>query len=71
MVNNRTLRIASNIGLIAGQMVLLFASRQVGLSIIILSSFMSVPFFLRTKMWDVLGMVAFMTCVNIVGLFVR
>lgn len=71
MVNNRSLRIASNVGLIAGQITLLFASREAGLSIIILSSFLSVPFFIQTKMWDVIGMVAFMTSVNIVGLFVR
>ena len=65
------LRVASNIGLIAGQMVLLFVSREVGLSIIILSSFLSIPFFVQTKMWDVIILVSFMTVINTMGLFVR
>jgi hypothetical protein len=65
------LRIASNIGLIVGQCVLLFVSRDVGLGIIICSSLLSVPFFLKERMIDVLLLVAFMQVVNIVGLFVR
>jgi hypothetical protein len=65
------LRIASNIGLIAGQCVLLFVSRDAGLGIIICSSLLSLPFFLKGKMWDVTLLIAFMQAVNIVGLFVR
>jgi hypothetical protein len=65
------LRIASNIGLIAGQCVLLFVSRDAGLGIIICSSLLSLPFFLKEKMWDVTLLIAFMQAVNIVGLFVR
>jgi hypothetical protein len=65
------LRVSSNIGLIVGQCVLLFVSRDVGLSIIICSSLLSVPFFLKEKMWDVLALCAFLTIVNLVGLFVR
>ena len=65
------LRIASNIGLIVGQIVLLFASRDLGLGIIIGSSLLSVPFFLKERMWDVLILIAFMQVINITGLFVR
>ncbi len=65
------LRVASNIGLILGQCILLFASREAGLSIIILSSVLSFPYFLHEKMWDVVALVAFMNVVNIVGLFVQ
>lgn len=65
------LRIASNIGLIIGQIVLLFASRDAGLGIIIGSSLLSVPFFLKERMWDVLILIAFMQVINITGLFVR
>jgi len=65
------LRIASNIGLILGQIVLLFVSRDIGLAVIICSSLMSVPFFLKEKMWDVIGLVAFMQIINVVGLFFR
>jgi hypothetical protein len=63
------LRILSNIGLIAGQCTLLFLSRDIGLIILILSSFLSVPYFYREKMWDVLGLMGFMLIVNLFGLF--
>jgi hypothetical protein len=65
------LRIASNIGLILGQIVLLFVSREIGLAVIICSSLMSVPFFLKEKMWDVLLLIAFMQVINFVALFVQ
>jgi hypothetical protein len=65
------LRVVSNIGLIVGQCVLLFVSRDIGLGIIICSSLMSVPFFLKEKMWDVLLLIAFMQIINFTGLFIR
>ena len=65
------LRVSSNIGLIVGQCVLLFVSRDVGLGIIICSSLLSVPFFLKEKMWDVTLLIAFMQVINVVGLFVK
>ena len=65
------LRIASNIGLIFGQIILLFVSRNAGLGIIICSSLLSVPFFLKEKMWDVTFFIAFMMIVNLFGLFVQ
>lgn len=63
------LRIVSNIGLIIGQCVLLFASRDIGLAVIICSSLLSVPFFLKEKMWDVLVLITFMQLINFTGLF--
>ncbi len=66
-----TLRIVSNIGLIVGQCILLFASRDIGLVVIICSSLLSVPFFLKEKMWDVLILIAFMQVINFTGLFFR
>ena len=63
------LRVASNVGLIVGQCVLLFASRDIGLVIIIGSSLLSVPFFLKEKMWDVLVLITFMQLINFTGLF--
>jgi hypothetical protein len=65
------LRVASNFGLILGQCLLLFASRNIGLAIIIFSSTMSLPFFVREKMWDVILLISFMQIINVVGLFVR
>jgi hypothetical protein len=65
------LRIISNIGLIVGQCVLLFSSRDVGLAIIICSSLLSVPFFLKERMWDVLLLITFMQFINFIGLLVK
>jgi hypothetical protein len=65
------LRIVSNIGLIIGQCVLLFASRDIGLIILISSSLLSIPFFWKEKMWDVLVLMAFMFVVNLTGLFLQ
>jgi hypothetical protein len=65
------LRVASNIGLILGQCILLFASREVGLIVIISSSALSFPYFLHEKMWDVVALMIFLNVVNIVGLFVQ
>jgi hypothetical protein len=64
------LRVVSNIGLIVGQIILLFASRDAGLAVIICSSLLSVPFFLKEGLWDVLILIAFMQVINFVGLFV-
>lgn len=66
-----TLRVASNAGLILGQCILLFSSRNLGLTVIICSSLLSVPFFLKEKMWDVLILIAFMQVINVAGLLVR
>jgi hypothetical protein len=65
------LRIASNIGLILGQIVLLFVSRDVGLAVIICSSLLSVPFFLKERMVDVLVLIAFMQTINVIGLLIK
>ena len=65
------LRIASNVGLILGQIVLLFATREIGLVVIICSSLLSVPFYLKEKMWDVLILIAVMQMINLTGLFFK
>ena len=65
------LRIASNIGLIVGQCILLFADREWGLRFIIASSLLSFPYFWHAKMWDVLALMVFLNVVNVVGLFVQ
>ena len=65
------LRITSNVGLIVGQCILLFISRDLGLVTIVCSSLLSVPFFLREKLWDVIILIAFMQIINIMGLVFR
>lgn len=65
------LRIISNAGLLLGQCILLFGSRDTGLIILIASSTLSIPFFLEEKMWDVLILITFLQTVNILGLLVK
>lgn len=65
------LRIASNIGLIIGQCILLFIDREWGLRFIVASSLLSFPYFWHEKMWDVLALMLFLNVVNVVGLFVQ
>ena len=65
------LRIASNIGLIIGQSILLFVNRDVGLRVIIASSLLSFPYFFHHKMWDVVILMLFLTIINISGLIVQ
>ena len=65
------LRITSNVGLIVGQCILLFSSRDVGLTVIICSSLLSFPYFLHHRYWDVVVLIAFMSMVNIIGLFAK
>ena len=63
------LRILGNLGLIAGQCVLLFYSRDLGLSVLIASSALSYPYFIEERMWDVVFLMSFMMAVNAIGLF--
>ena len=65
------MRIASNIGLIVGQCILLFVDRDWGLRFIIASSLLSFPYFWHHRMWDVVILMIFLNTVNIVGLFVK
>jgi hypothetical protein len=65
----KTLRVAGNIGLIVGQCVLLFASRDIGLAILIMSSVISLPYFVTHKYWDIVVLIVFSMSVNAAGLF--
>lgn len=65
------LRIAGSVGLITGQCLLLFMSRDVGLVVLLVSSTLSVPFYYREKMWDVLTLISFSSLVNLLGLIFR
>jgi len=66
-----TLRVISNVGLIVGQCILLFASREIGLAVIIISSLLSFPFFWHARMFDVLVLLLFMLIINLTGLFIQ
>jgi hypothetical protein len=65
------LRIAGSAGLIIGQCLLLFTSRELGLVVILTSSGLSVPFYYRKEMWDVLTLISFSSLINLLGLIFR
>ena len=62
------LRVIGSLGLILGQCVLLFSSREIGLVILITSSLLGVPFSYHHKYWDVILVTSFMTGINMLGL---
>lgn len=61
-------RIVGNIGLIIGQCILLFVSKEIGLTILIASSLISLPYFVVNKYWDIVLLIMFSMSVNIAGL---
>lgn len=65
----KKLRIFGNLGFIAGQFCLLFVSKEVGLCIIIACSLMGLPYFLKHRDYDVVGLIAVGLVINIAGLF--
>ena len=60
-----------NIGLMTGQSLLLFVSREVGLIVLTLSGLLGIPLNLRLKLWDSLFITAFFFVINLLGLFLR
>jgi hypothetical protein len=60
-----------NIGLMTGQCLLLFVSREVGLIVLTLSGLLGIPLNLRLKLWDSLFITAFFFVINLLGLFLK
>jgi hypothetical protein len=67
----RTCVIIQNIGLMLGQCVLLFASREIGLIILTVSGLLGIPLALHLRLWDSLFITAFFFVINLTGLFVK
>lgn len=63
------LRIYGNLGLIAGQFVLLFHSRPIGLYILLLCSCLNLPYFVKHKYYDIVLLIAVGMGINIAGLY--
>ena len=63
--------IAQNIGLMLGQCVLLFVSREVGLIILTISGLLGIPLSFHLRLWDSLFITAFFFVINLAGLFVK
>lgn len=65
----RNLRIAGNVGLIVGQVFLLFISKPVGLSIMVVSGLMGLPYFVSRNYKDVTAIIILGLVINIAALF--
>lgn len=63
------LRIYGNLGLIAGQFVLLFHSRSLGIWILLTCSSINLPYFVKNRYWDIVLLIAVGMGINIAGLF--
>jgi hypothetical protein len=63
------LRIYGNLGLIAGQFVLLFHSRPIGLWILLLCSCLNLPYFVKHKYYDIVLLIAVGMGINLAGLY--
>jgi hypothetical protein len=62
------LRVYSSLGVIAGQFVLLFNSKPLGLCILILCSTMSLPYFINKKYYDIVLLILVGMGINLAGL---
>lgn len=62
------LRIYGNLGLIAGQFVLLFHSRPLGLGIILACSCINLPYFINNKYWDIVLLILVGMGINVAGI---
>lgn len=65
------LRIYGNLGVIAGQFVLLFHSRNTGLLLLLLCSAMNIPYSLKKKYYDVVLLIVVGMAINLAGLLFK
>lgn len=62
------LRIYGNLGVIAGQFVLIFHDKHTGLVLLLLCSAMNLPYSFRKKYYDVVMLVVVGMVINLAGL---
>lgn len=67
-MTTKRLRIVGNVGLVVGQIVLLFLSREVGLCILLACSLLSLPYFVRNKYHDIVLLILVNMGINLAGL---
>lgn len=60
-----------NIGLMLGQVILIFVSREAGLAILAVSGLFGIPLCLHHKLWDSLAMTTFFFVIDLAGIFIR
>ena len=60
-----TMRIVGSIGVIVAYFVILNVNVLVGVIINFISDLISIPFFIKTKAWDVVAMLSFLLAISI------
>jgi len=63
------MRIVGSIGVIIAYLVILHSNVLVGVTINLIADLISVPYFVRTKSWDVVVMLSFLLCISASKLF--
>ena len=58
------MRIVGSIGVIIAYFVILHSNVLVGVTINLIADLISVPYFVRTKSWDVVVMLSFLLCIS-------
>lgn len=61
-------RIYGSLGVVAGQLALLFYSRHVGLCILLVCSVMSLPYFIKHRYYDIVLLIGVGMVINLAGL---
>ncbi len=64
MKRDEYLRIVGSISVILGYFVVLHVNPILGVCINLFGDMVSVPYFIRTKSWDVVVMIFFLTCIS-------
>ena len=64
MKNDVALRISGSVLVITAYFVILNVNTLVGVSMSLVGDLISVPYFIRTKSWDVVVMIFFLTCIS-------
>lgn len=64
----KNLRILGSLGVIVGQMALLFYSRKVGLSIMIFCALLSLPYSVKQGYYDIVLLITVGIVINVLGL---
>jgi len=67
----KSLRIFGNIGVIFGQYLLLFVSKEAGLCVILFCSIINLPYFVKHRDYDVILLILISSVINLVGLIGR
>ena len=62
-------RVTGSVTVVIGYFVVLHVSPVVGAIMMTAGDLLAIPFFIRTKSWDVVAMVSFMTAVTISKVF--